>query len=121
VLKTAAKTRLPAERARKIVRFVERLPDRGKGRNDIVHGLWGLSDKHPKDLIWLNQSGSMQARSQDKGWVDTNITTQSLDIAATANGPCFMIYEERDFTDILTELEECLTEALWLHANIAPE
>jgi hypothetical protein len=121
VLKTAAKTRLPAKGAGEIVRFVESLPGRGKARNDIVHGLWGVSDKHPDHLIWLSKSDSMQARSQDKRWVGTNITIKSTDIASMANRPRFMIYEERDFTNISTQLEEYLKEALWLHANIVPE
>ena len=105
VLRTAAESRLSAEDAAMIVRFSESLRDRGKERNNIVHGLWGVSNKHPQDLVWLSQRDSMQARSQDKRWVGTNITIKSSDIETMMNKPCFMIYCEHDFADIFTRLE----------------
>jgi hypothetical protein len=118
VLRTAAKRRLSEEHAAKIVGFSESLHDRAKERNNIVHGLWGVSDEHPKDLVWLSQRDSMQARSQDKRWTGTNIAIKSSDIAAMASKPRFILYGEHDFIDMSTQLEECLKEALWLHANI---
>jgi hypothetical protein len=118
VLKTPTTTRLPAERAGEIVRFVKKLPERGKARNDIVHGLWGVSDKHPDDLIWLSQSDSLEARSQDRRWVGSGITIQSSDMAAMTNKPRLMIYSESDFADISGQLDECLKDALWIHASL---
>lgn len=116
VLKTAAKTRLSAERAEEIVRIVCSLRDRAKGRNDIVHDLWGISDEHPEHLVWLDRRESLQARSQDKKWVGTNITVKSSQIEAMTNKPAFHLYGEQDFADMQSQLEECLKDALWIHA-----
>jgi hypothetical protein len=119
VLRAAAESRLSTEHAAKIVGFWASLRDRSKERNNIVHGLWGFSDEHPKHLVLLSQRGSMRARAQDKRWVGTNITIKSSDVMAMTDKPRFMLYGERDFTDISNRLEECLKEALWLQAEIA--
>jgi hypothetical protein len=79
VIKATAEQRLPPEMAAKVVKFVTDLRDRTKGRNAVAHGIWGLSDKHPDELVWMDLETTVRVLGQ-------------FDFLDTPDAPPTMIY-----------------------------
>lgn len=55
LLEALAKWALPADKAKEVADVIPSIRQRAKERNTIAHGLWGISDQRPKDLILVRR------------------------------------------------------------------
>jgi hypothetical protein len=66
VIKAFAVAKLPPELSERFVGLMDRARNGAEARNDIVHGLWGLSHNHPDDLVWVSRKADLDHQSRIK-------------------------------------------------------
>jgi hypothetical protein len=98
VIETFARRRLPPELAGRFLDAVRRLRNGARNRNDIAHGLWGLSPDRPDELIWVCHKTSLAHRGQI-GEPGRTYTQEELAVFFSSS-PEPEVYDRRRFDQI---------------------
>ena len=83
VMEKIAEKSVPRELRAKLSSFRTQLKNDSKGRNKLAHALWGIADKHPDELLWMDTKDTaatfVSGREPAVNRRDLNIWRYSLD------------------------------------------
>lgn len=105
-IREIAKATLPEPQLKQLNAMMKKFESLAKQRNDVVHGMWGVSGQHPAALVWAPTqiiSSSMLA-SVDHAIAGT--TDEFLEKQKAT----FVLYNADKFDDLITEITIAIQE-----------
>jgi hypothetical protein len=120
VLRAVARDRLPQPMMDELEDLLRRTRKAAGKRNDVVHGLWEISDELPDALVWCDSADSLLSHSEFwAGWLSRDLGDRISWATREfkGKGPRYLVYEKQDFQQILDEIQSVLARLMtFLHA-----
>lgn len=117
VLRAVARDRLSRDQLDQLEEVLRSVKSVGRKRSKVVHGLWEISDQLPRALVWCDSADAALSNSEFwAGWLSRDLD-ERFQWAANlhaGHGPRYFVYEERDFQEIVDEIQSLLARLLIL-------
>lgn len=106
VLRAIAKDRLPENLMNEFEELMRATKKTAMKRNNVVHGMWELSDDLPNALVWHDSSDGLLNHGEFwGGWLSRSLEDRfKWALEERRVEPMHLVYEAKDFDEILDEM-----------------
>jgi hypothetical protein len=114
VLRAVARDRLDRAWQDKLETILAAYKKAAKKRNNVVHGHWYVSDRHPQELVWGDPANEMIGHSEFWAGYTAHAADPGKQMewlkTYKRERPPHLLYNKQDFQDILEEMMEVAEE-----------
>jgi len=112
VLRAVARDRLSRAMQDELEEILQAFKNAARKRNKVVHGIWHFSEALPDALVWCDSADSLLSHSEFwTGWNSHKTEADQVAWALSAKAsrpPHYLTYDQRDFEEILMEMQDVL-------------
>jgi hypothetical protein len=109
VLRAVARDRLTAHGMDQLEQVLSEYKKVARQRNDVVHGVWEVSDTHPDALVWCDSADYLMSHGEFwAGYRSHSDEHKRIEYLRDYKGewPTRLLYVESDFLDILDRMTD---------------